>query len=496
MDQMRPVLPIVLLSLALYVLAGAAGWSRYPRVWVDEGWVAEVGWTKAHGGPLGNPSHGSLHQYDQRVYWMPPLYFLTLAGVYRIVGDPLQGGRMTSFLAGGLELLILLWVSLRLISAARGDRAHIAWMLWISLVFTLDPTLWKAHRSIRFESMTGLFLVAAVGSAALLRGRVAWIVSGGFSALAALTHPTGILAFPAALGTWLSRRSREEGRWLPVLGACTVFVALLLPYLLYLAQDRTFGFANVLGQNTPHFAGRSEPLNIEWLHEWKRYRNYFAWPRLVVPFLFWVLTLFLGIRRRAPAWILWAVAILAGGFACLPNKTELYLTLIAPFLYLLAVWTGSRLRDFRVAWLGAGLWLLVLAGADGALLARNRDCRYQDWATPLAGAAPARASVAGTFVTWFAFHEHPYAEFHRRRAGDLADLRPDIVIWGDIHLSDPIFARLRAELGPFLAAHADTLAVSRSDCYGNTVALRPRWNELDPRISQRWERFGKGDGVS
>ena len=490
MTQLRRVGPCLVLALAIYLLTGLVGTGRYPRVWVDEGWVAEVGWTLAHEGHLGNPSHGSLHQYDQRVYWMPPLYFLALVPLDGIASDPLTAGRMLSLFIGGLELVVLFWMALRL----GGGRTQMAWVLWVALAFTLDPTLWKAHRSIRFEPLTGLFILSAVGSAAFAPRRLAWLGGAVFSALATLTHPTGILAVPASLGTWLYRR--PEKRWRSLLAATGVFVALLLPYLAYLAQDRGSGFSNLLGQNAPHVTGRSEPVIWQWFREWTRYRNYFAWPKLVVPCGLWVVTLVLAVRHRAPRWLVWTLAILAGGFACLPNKTELYLTLMAPFLYLLAGWTGERLSHRKAVWAGAFLWLAVLVAADLALIHRNRDCRYRDWVAPLLQSVPEHASVAGTFVTWFAFHDHPYYELHRRRAGDLADTRPQVVIWGDAHTMDPIFSRLRAELGPFLAAHADTLAQSASGCYGNAAVLRPHWEELDPRVAAGWERFGKGDPAS
>ena len=494
MVKMRRVTSFLFIALAVYFLTGMVGAGRYPRVWVDEGWVAEVGWTHAQGGPLGNPSHGSLHQYDRRVYWMPPMYFLTLTEAYRFAKDPLAGGRMVSLLIGALELLVLCWVGLRILSDRSGNRTQILWMLWIALAFTLDPTLWKVHRSIRFEPLTGLFLLSAVGSAAVGQGRSAWLGAAVFSALATLTHPTGILALPASLGTWFYRRPAR--RWRPVLGGAAVFAVVLLPFLAYLAQDRAFGFSNVLGQNAPHVTGRSEPIGWQWLHEWTRYRNYFAWPKLALPCFFWAVTLFLGICRRAPAWMLWTIAILAGGFACLPNKTELYLTLMAPFLYLLAGWTGSRMSHRKAVWAGAILWLSVLAAADLTLLHRNRDCRYREWAGALVHGVPDKASVAGTFITWFAFHDHPYYELHRRRAGDLALAHPDVVIWGDLHSMDPMFSRLRDELGPFLAAHSDTLGRSMSACYGNAFVLRPHWSELDPHTAEGWERFGKGDPAS
>ena len=476
----------ILLALAIYFIATVAGSDRYPRVWVDEGWIAEPAWTFAHDGPLASPSHGPLHEYDQRLYWMPPLYFLALSISYSFASDPLLAGRMVSMAFGALGLMALLHLGKRLVNAAGGNQTQVWWMAWLILAFTLDPTLWKVHRSIRFEAMTGTFLLATVLVATASRGWTAWVGSGVLSALGALTHPTGALAFPIAIGILVFRQGRSSQG---ILGAVGAFGIVLAPYLVYLAQDRAAGFSNLLGQNAPHMGGEAPPLPF--LREWIRFRNYFALPWLLVPLLLWGVTIVLGVRARAPRWLLWTIAVLLGGLACLPNKSELYLTLVAPFLYLLAVWMGSRLGRRAWGWAGAAIWVLILAAADAALLARDRECRYEDWTAPLAAALPPGTSVAGTFVTWFAAREHPYFEFHRRRAGDLADVRPDRVMWGDTHSTDPMFSRLRAELGSFLAAHSDTMARSVSRCYGDAVVLRPRWDELDPRVAVTWERFGK-----
>jgi hypothetical protein len=267
----------------------------------------------------------------------------------------------------------------------------------------------------------------------------------------------------------------------------------MLPFLVYLAQDRTADFKNFLGQNSPHLSGRAAPVPVQWLLEWKRYRAYFAWPSLALPLCFWIAAVVLGIRARAPRWLIWVLGLLAVGLASLPNKTELYLTLAAPFLYLLAAWTGSRWSRPLAARAAAFVWLACLVGADAVLLRRDRGCDYPVWTRPAVAPIPPGASIAGTYVTWFPVREHPYLEFHRRRAGDLAAARPDYVLWGGAHLEDPIFLRLRRELGPFLAAHADTMAVSTSHCYGRLTLLKPRWTEIDPVTVSSWERFGEGE---
>jgi hypothetical protein len=490
----RPLLAGAVLGL-VYLLATWPGRDVYPRVWVDEGWIAEAAWTAAAGEPLGNPAHGSLHRYADRVYWMPPLYFLTLSGVYRLGAPPLEGGRVLSLILGAVTLVILFAWGKRVLRESGGASSQILgigfWSFWIGLAFSLDPMLWKVHRTIRFESMTTLWLVAAVATAWSPRLRLRGVASGLAAGAALLTHPTGGLALPAVVAVlWLrpgGDARRAAGEAAAAVGAALLVV---LPFAAYLLGDRSAGFANVLGQNAPHLTGRDHPLIVQWLEEWRRWRRYFAWPALSLPLALWIVTVVVGVRLRAPRALVAVLGILVLGTASFPNKSEVYLTAAAPFLYLLAAWDGARL-DGRPARGLAILWLAFLAAADVGLLVRDRACGYDRFRAELAAAAPPGSRVAGSFVTWFAFPGHAYMEFHRRRAGDLAEAQPDLVVWGDSHLMEPIFDRLRSELTPWLSQHADTVAVAVSPCYGTAAVLRPRWNELDPDAARRWERFGE-----
>jgi len=365
-----------------------------------------------------------------------------------------------------------------------------ALLLWLAALFTLSPLLWKTHRTIRFESLLALWTVTAMALAWNPRNRVRGPLAGAAAGLALLTHPAGALAVAGTAAVLCLRRTSLRSAIRDLALALATVLVLALPTLFYFLEDRGSGFANVLGQNLPHLRGQPESLLARIAAEPHRYAAFFAWPRLLVPLASWILTLVLAWRARAPRALFAVVFLFAVGLALLPNKTELYLTLLAPFLYLLAAWVGAnRPRRWVVGW--GLLWVLVLAGADGALLRRNRECRYEVWAQPLAAPVPAGASVAGTFVTWFVFRDHPYLEIHRQRAGDLYDARPAYLVWGGRHMQDPIFERLRTELGPFLAEHADPVASTTSSCYGDAVLYRPRWDEADPEVAKRWERYAQ-----
>ena len=307
-SRLLAVLVLVYLGITL------VGLERYPAVWGDEAWIAEPAWVKAAGGPLGSPSCGELFRFADRLYWMPPLHFLALAGVYAAGIPVLLGGRLLSVLLGAVTLIILLrWARVVLAepesstnrsrdeSNGAGTRRRAWFLVAIALAFAADPMLWKSHRTIRFEAMLALWSIVAVSAA--WNPRRAWRgpLTGAACALAILTHPNGALTVIAAGGVLLLRRRSWSGAWRDAAAAAGVFAVLCLPTAIYFLQDRAVDFANVIGQNAPHVHGeRSSPVWNQWGRELHRYGAYFAWPRLALPLLLWAGTVDRGDPASRP----------------------------------------------------------------------------------------------------------------------------------------------------------------------------------------------------
>ena len=367
--------PIWITFCSLFVLYSAAtflGLESTPRVWIDEGWIAETGFTVASGGHLGSPSHGDRFQFSSKMYWNGPLASLVLGGVYSLGLEPLMGGRALCGLFGlGTLLLLLLWTMelllskpLRTQSSLSGPTGYnggttnlILALLFVGIAFTLDPFLWKVHRTIRYESILGFWTVAAFYGAWRGRGSRGALITGLFAGLAVLTHPNGALTAAGAVGILWSHRNR----FIPnLLWMSLALAAALVPWLVYLAADANHDYANLIGQNAPHFAERSS-LAENLSSEWKRYRSYFQLPYLGLPLALWVLTLIWAAAKRAPFAVLFPIAVYLGGLALLPNKTELYLALAAPLIFVAAAWAGSRSRrKFAPALLGDCGWRIWL----------------------------------------------------------------------------------------------------------------------------------------
>lgn len=461
------------LLLIIYLAFALVALTRYPTPWVDEGWIAEVAAQAAHGLPLGNPSHGALYRYADRVFWMPHLQFELLGAWFRAAGVSLTAGRLFSVALGGATAL-LLFLFLR----RHGTRSA-AW-LGVAL-FVTDTFAWKALRTIRFEpTLTLLYVALALAldsalardaatehDAAIQRGAARragapwrWLLAGLLLAALCNVHPNAALlalgagAFVLARGGW--RVLATRGPWL----AAALALLGALPFALYVRGDAGAHFANLAGQNSFHFGAHGHS-GIAPLDEWHRYADYFPWPARAPLALGWLLILGWGVRHAArPAvrgpLVLAVVPLL--GLALLPNKSLLYLVPELPFVAALgAAWlsdgpaAGAAHRPWwrRPALLVAALILAGNLVVDAALLRRNADQRPERAFAALRAQLRPDDRVAGTFVTWWAAQPLPFREFHRVQ--DLADLqafRPTVVLLGDRHWEEARGTKFREIAAP------------------------------------------------
>lgn len=459
-----PSLPILL--LLAYVTVTGFGLNHYPLVWVDEGWIGEVAAQAARGLPLGSPSHGMTYRYADRLFWMPPLYFYELGGIFRIAGIDLMTGRWFNVFLGGLSTLALFGFLRRRTSAAAA--------LVAALFFALDTFVWKSHRTIRFESMLTLFAILLFFAVinALEREeskrptRGAWMAAGLVAGLALNVHPNAVLLLLAMLVLSIVRCGwsllRRAGPWL----ALTVAFGLALPYLLYLWTDWATGFANVIGQNSFHLdAGGAEGWAP--FREWRRWSDFFVAPWRLPTLAAWLTLVALSLRQLTgavkidedrPAHALQVSALTVLGvfvtlLVFLPNKTLLYLTSAVPFVAILgaALWQGEVALPWprRLARTALVAGVLISIVVNAGLLWRYRDCRIQEDLGQIRAALSPDDRVAGTFVTWWATQPpsptlppRPFHEFSRGASWEaVQDFGATAILIGDRQWQQEVLTR-------------------------------------------------------
>ncbi|NNF06860.1 MAG: hypothetical protein HKN21_08870, partial [Candidatus Eisenbacteria bacterium] len=365
-----------------------------------------------------------------------------------------------------------------------------ALLLWLALSITMDPTLWKSHRTIRFESLTAFCFALTWVSWLAVPWRWRGLAMGLGAGLAFLSHPAGALA-SGVTGFLFLTDPKPLATRLRQLGLAALTVVLcILPWALYLLGDREADFVNFLGQNAPHLDGRDHGLLEQMALERQRYLAYFPLPYLAFPLLATVVTLLAGLRFRVSRVVLVPALTLILGLSLLPNKSELYLTLLMPFVYLMAATLAQRYPRRWVAALG-GLWLAFYVAADFTLLKRHRSCDLNAWSAAVVDPIADGDSVAGSYLTWFALKDHEYVEYTRQRAGDVYDRRPTFVIWGGSITVQENFKRLREEMEPLLAQYGEQVAATdSSSCYGKLTLFRPHWDAIPADFAESLERYG------
>jgi len=239
-------LTVAIASLAWFVFFAKALVLKYPPIWPDEGIVASPATNLLQHGVLSTNLFGTLPGVG-RTYWMPPIYFFYLASVFRFTEPGIVAMRFAST-AAGLAVLVLTYLL-----AVRTGLGRWTSLLPVSLV-ALDSVFLRGALMGRPDMLAVALILFALWVATKSFGPWSSFLTGIACALAALTHPVGVVA-PAAVVLW--RLLLREGRTTRSLMLLLAGIALpLLPWLAYIGLDsRTFTdqFGRQLAlKSTPH----------------------------------------------------------------------------------------------------------------------------------------------------------------------------------------------------------------------------------------------------
>ncbi|MEN6536788.1 MAG: glycosyltransferase family 39 protein [Bryobacteraceae bacterium] len=373
------------LTLAILVIAA---WHRLP--WTDEANFSSPAYNLAKHGFFGtttlDPDATHLLRIDQRTYWVMPLHSFLLAGWLLIFPPTVFSVRLFTVLL----VPLLGWLTFRLARSLTGDRLIAlvsATLLPLEYVFLYTGS-WA-----RPDVLCAVFGLAALCSYMDYRERdlgraVRW--AAFFLALSGLTHPNALLhvAGLIVLAVWLDRKRLARKQ---LLGAATVGLLTVSPYLFYISRDFQ-AFVQQMTVNTlgnDRWASGFNPFVVLWRELVERYgRAYGLLSPSLAPRLKSVVLLSLGsalalflFNRKAritqnvkQVLGLWAVYFTV---QCLFNqKLSVYLIHILPLYAMLAaaaaVYISRRSRGLAVATV-AWLVLVALVQTSGMLFISLRD---------------------------------------------------------------------------------------------------------------------------
>lgn len=223
------------LALASFGFYAKALLLKYPPVWPDEALFADAALSLIHRGILGTEVlSGTMPRIGERTYWMPPLYYFYLGGVFYIWGAGVVSMRLSS-LAAALAVMAL--------TCGVGLRSGLG--RWLSLIpvcfLAVDTVFLRAALIGRMEMLTLAFILGALWLAMGSSdpegypGMKRSFFTGVASALATLTHPLGAVAPVAVMGvrTLIPAGSRSK-TLSPIPAGMLLPVA---PWAIYILQD-------------------------------------------------------------------------------------------------------------------------------------------------------------------------------------------------------------------------------------------------------------------
>ena len=255
------VLISIVAAAAIFVLYGL---TRSPVTWDDEVFFAEPARTLASSGSLSSPMFFNIAGLNHYFFYQPPVYFLLMAGVYRVLGFNETVTRLGSaipYIAGIVAVFFLARSLAKRVGLGR-PLSSVAGLLAAFLLAFNEQSVEMA-RSARSDWLAVLLLFLGwlcVSKVARARAHGIIWVSAGFVLLllATLTHPAlggpaagiivAVIFCSARLG--ISRRTA-------LVGALASAGLVLLPYgvwsLLHFSEWRSQFFNGIIAAGTGNY---------------------------------------------------------------------------------------------------------------------------------------------------------------------------------------------------------------------------------------------------
>lgn len=246
----RILVLVLLLATAASLVVSLAFLTRYPFVFIDEPWYADVAWNLARTGVSFDTMHtGALDQWpDSWVRW-PLVGNLPLAGAFTLFGLGLFQARITSWILGVFLVGAVFVLGRRLYDSVAGALA--------ALYLTLSAPFLQASHYARPDVFLSLVVISALFfyvAGTETKKRWPFFISGLLLGLALDIH---LNALPLGLALGVChvvglRRAvfRDRSTWLLISGAATGVIFYLVLHVL--PNPETYAILSSMWQGTTH----------------------------------------------------------------------------------------------------------------------------------------------------------------------------------------------------------------------------------------------------
>jgi len=246
----------------IYLLLSFSLFFSWPQPWPDEVQFADAARTLSEKGYLGT---ALVKGMETHVYWQPPLCFIILALVIKVVGFDFAAMRVFSVIVGCLVITASYIFGLKVAKNSIAPKIGV-------LLLALNPNFVNYVKLVRMDGLCVLSTLSAIIFYLQVRGHTSrnnYLLIGIFLALAVLLHPLGFIGVVAIL----THQFFEEGTARRKIRNMTL---LLLPVLvglglwaIYILDDAN----NFIVQMNFQFKRKALSPQLSVVHFLERYRS-------------------------------------------------------------------------------------------------------------------------------------------------------------------------------------------------------------------------------
>jgi hypothetical protein len=407
----------ILILVVAQVAIGTVYLSTVPRIYTDEVWDSSIGYSLAYNGSLKNPlleGYGGMH-----IHFVQPRVVLPLvcAVMFKAAGYSILSSRICSqFFA------VLAVISLYSVMRHWFDRKE---AIFGAFALLIHPWFFEVGRRIRPEIYyTALGLVFLWWLMLFFSSGSRWYAffAGVFAGLSVLSHPTGavlILSIGFATVIWL--RTKSPGRL--ILWAGTGFIAVIMPYLVYVfwaTQDPQVDFFRQIES--------TEVYRLSIHAELLRWRAFLKLPKgaplALIMFFSWILAWYRSSRTDKTVATIIVLFTLILPFSTV-SYTPRYLIAIAPFFCALmirlicrVITTGSQALTqnwYKLRLIcGASvvvMYVPVCVVAISVMFHRFRGADFNRVVNRISSVVGSDSHVYGQPILWLGHDQYQYGPF-------------------------------------------------------------------------------------
>jgi hypothetical protein len=407
----------ILILAVLQVALGTIYLKTVPRLYTDEVWDSSLGYSLAYFGELRHQfieGFGGMH-----IHFVQPRVILPLvcAVIFKIAGYSILASRI-----GSLIFSLLAVVSLyALMRRWFGEKQAFC----IAIATILHPWFFTASRTTRPEiycialSMATLWCMVYSFDAGSLW---AALLAGILAALTSLTHPLGLMIDAAAVTSvviWM--RSRKV--WHLVLWGCLGFIAVTLPYIVYVLWSIQNPEVNFFEQMHSGWGQRSTLI----AGEISRWTNFLQWPKGVplaaIMFASWLLAWYRSIYADKILATIIGLYVLILPLAS-TNIAGRYLVVVMPLFCALITRAVWRVMSGQIVLLqnwnklrfivGTGIVVIYVSMCITAILLmiyRLRGADFDKVITRVASTVGRQTRVYGEGIFWLGHNRYHYGPY-------------------------------------------------------------------------------------